>query len=234
MAFVGTKEQAREIVKEEATRCNMFHVTTRWLGGTLTNFRTIKSSIDRMEDLEKKQKDGTFARLHKKERLIIDREIEKLSKTFGGIREIKRLPDVLFVIDTKKEKNAVAEAHKLGIPVIAIVDTNCDPDPITYPIPGNDDAIKAIKIVMSKAADACIEGATLFEEVSAKLAKEKAQAPKEQKIESDKRFMVKKKVVTTVNRSHKKDDTKKTKPEAQKETGEHTKESKEVEKVEIK
>ncbi len=233
VAFVGTKEQAREIVKEEATRCNMFHITTRWLGGTLTNFRTIKSSIDRMEDLEKKQQDGTFARLHKKERLIIDREIEKLAKTFGGIREIKRLPDVIFVIDTKKEKNAVEEAKKLGIPIIAIVDTNCDPDPITYPIPGNDDAIKAIKIVMTKAADACIEGSKAFEEVSAKLAKEKADAPKEQKKDSDKRFMVKKKVVTTVSRPHKNDDaSQKVKSGTAKETVEQTKETKEPEKSE--
>ena len=198
VAFVGTKEQAREIVKEEAIRCNMFHITTRWLGGTLTNFRTIKSSIDRMEDLEKKQKDGTFARLHKKERLIIDREIAKLSRTFGGIREIKRLPDVLFVIDTKKEKNAVAEANKLGIPIIAVVDTNCDPDLITYPIPGNDDAIKAIQIVMNKAADACVEGAKIFESLEAKRTKDKESAPKEMRSDKDKHFIMRKKVVTTI------------------------------------
>src|SRR5512135_1946665 len=156
--FVGTKKQAQDAVIEEATRSGQFHVTNRWLGGTLTNFKTIKSGIDRLKTIEKMQQDGTYERLPKKEVAQLEREREKLEQNIGGIKEMSRLPAALFVIDTKKEYIAVHEANRLGIPVVAVVDTNCDPEGIDYVIPGNDDAIRSIKLFTGKVAESCVEG----------------------------------------------------------------------------
>ena len=156
--FVGTKKQAAETVKEEAERCGMFYTNNRWPGGMLTNFQTIRKSIKRLKDLEKMQADGTFDLLPKKEVAKKLKEIEDLEKSYGGIKDMETLPSCVFVVDTRKERNAVLEAKKLGIPVIAIVDTNCDPEDADYIIPGNDDAIRAIKLISSVIADAVIEG----------------------------------------------------------------------------
>ncbi|CCJ33497.1 30S ribosomal protein S2 [Caloramator australicus] len=156
--FVGTKKQAQDSIKEEAIRCGMHYVNERWLGGMLTNFKTIKTRIERLEELERMEQDGTFELLPKKEVMKLRHEKEKLEKNLGGIKNMKRIPDVLFVVDPRKEKNAVAEARILGIPVVGIVDTNCDPDDVDYVIPGNDDAIRAVKLIASKIADAVIEG----------------------------------------------------------------------------
>ena len=160
--FVGTKKQAQDVVREEATRSGQFCVTNRWLGGTLTNFKTIKQGIDRLKTIEKMSEDGTFDRLPKKEVAALQREQEKLVKNLGGIKELTRLPGALFVIDPKKEAIAVHEANRLGIPVIGLVDTNCDPEGIDYVIPGNDDAIRSIKLFTAKIADACIEGGARY------------------------------------------------------------------------
>lgn len=162
--FVGTKQQARDTVSEEAQRCGMYFVNHRWLGGMLTNFKTIKIRIDRLKELEAMIEDGTINRFPKKEILQLQGEREKLVRNLGGIKDMTRLPGALFVVDTHKEHIAVAEANRLGIPVVAVVDTNCDPDVIDYPIPGNDDAIRAIRLVTSKVADACIEGRERFAE----------------------------------------------------------------------
>jgi small subunit ribosomal protein S2 len=156
--FVGTKKQAQDAVREEATRSGMFFVTNRWLGGTLTNFKTVKQGIDRLKTIEKMKEDGTYERLPKKEVASLEREREKLEKNLGGIKELSRLPAALFVIDTKKEHIAVHEANRLGIPVVAVVDTNCDPEGIDYVIPGNDDAIRSIRLFTGKIAEACLEG----------------------------------------------------------------------------
>ena len=156
--FVGTKKQARDAIKEEAERCGMHYVNARWLGGMLTNYTTIKKRIARLEQLNAMKADGTFDLLPKKEVVKLELEIEKLEKFLGGITKMNGLPRALFVVDTKKEKIAVAEARKLGIPVVAIVDTNCDPDEIDYIIPGNDDAIRAVKLIAGAMADAVIEG----------------------------------------------------------------------------
>lgn len=156
--FVGTKKQAQEAVHEEALRANMFFVNERWLGGMLTNFKTIQKRIDRLRQLEKMQEDGTFEVLSKKEVLSLKHEMGRLDKFLGGIKDMKSLPGALFVIDPRKERIAILEAHKLGIPVVAIVDTNCDPDEIDYPIPGNDDAIRAVKLITAKMGDAILEG----------------------------------------------------------------------------
>ena len=156
--FVGTKKQAQESIRDEALRCGMHYVNARWLGGMMTNFRTIRKRIDRMEQLKTMQEDGTFDLLPKKEVVKLELEIEKLEKYLGGIKDMNKLPAAMFVVDPRKEKIAVAEAHKLGIPVIAIVDTNCDPDEIDYVIPGNDDAIRAVKLISSAMANAIIEG----------------------------------------------------------------------------
>lgn len=156
--FVGTKKQAQEAVREEANRCGMFYVNQRWLGGTLTNFQTIRRRIDRLHELEKMEADGTFQVLPKKEVAELLHEKEKLEKFLGGIKDMKNLPGALFIIDPRKERIAVAEARKLGIPIVAIVDTNCDPDEIDVVIPGNDDAIRAVKLLTGKMADAVIEG----------------------------------------------------------------------------
>ena len=156
--FVGTKKQAQEAVKEEAERCGQFYVNARWLGGMLTNFKTMRRRIDRLNQLKKMEEDGTFNLLPKKEVVKLKLEIEKLEKYLGGVKEMKRLPGALFVIDPRKEKNAIAEARKLGVPIVAIVDTNCDPDEVDYVIPGNDDAIRAVKLIAQTMADAIIEG----------------------------------------------------------------------------
>ena len=156
--FVGTKKQAGESIKEEAERAGAHYVHARWLGGMLTNFKTIRQRIQRLEQLRKMQEDGTFDRLPKKEVGKLELEIEKLEKYLGGIKTMNRLPGALFIVDPRKERIAVAEAKKLGIPIVAIVDTNCDPDEIDYVIPGNDDAIRAVKLIASTMADAIIEG----------------------------------------------------------------------------
>ena len=156
--FVGTKKQAQESVESEAKRCNMFYVNNRWLGGTLTNFRTIRTRIDRLNAIDNMEKNGSFEVLPKKEVIKLCAEREKLEKNLCGIREMKKLPGALFVVDPRKERIAVAEARILGIPIVAIVDTNCDPDEIDYVIPGNDDAIRAVKLIAGKMADAVLEG----------------------------------------------------------------------------
>ena len=155
--FVGTKKQAQEAIKTEAERCGMYYVNERWLGGMLTNFRTIQSRIKRLKDIEKMEEDGTFDVLPKKEVIDIKKEQEKLEKNLGGIKEMKKIPDAIFVVDPKKEKICVQEAHKLGITLIGICDTNCDPEELDYVIPGNDDAIRAVKLIVAKMADAVIE-----------------------------------------------------------------------------
>ncbi len=156
--FVGTKKQAQNAIREEALRCNMFYVNERWLGGMLTNFRTIQTRIARLKELEAMFADGTTSQYTKKEVILMQREKEKLEKNLGGIKDMKRLPGAIFVIDSKKEEIAVSEARKLHIPVVATVDTNCDPELIDYPIPANDDAIRAVKLLTSKMADAILEG----------------------------------------------------------------------------
>ena len=156
--FVGTKKQAQDAIKEEAERVGQYYVNARWLGGMLTNFRTMRTRIDRLAQLKKMEADGTFAMLPKKEVIKHLGEIEKLEKYLGGVKEMKKLPGALFIVDTRKERNAIAEAHKLGIPVVAIADTNCDPDEIDYVIPGNDDAIRAVKLIAGAMADAVLEG----------------------------------------------------------------------------
>ncbi|MCL6616258.1 MAG: 30S ribosomal protein S2 [Anoxybacillus ayderensis] len=155
--FVGTKKQAQEAIKEEATRAGMYFVNQRWLGGTLTNFATIQKRIKRLKEIERMAEDGTFDVLPKKEVVKLKKELERLEKFLGGIKEMKELPDALFVIDPRKERIAVAEARKLNIPIIGIVDTNCDPDEIDYVIPANDDAIRAVKLLTAKIADAILE-----------------------------------------------------------------------------
>ena len=156
--FVGTKKQAGESIKEEAERAGVHFVNARWLGGMLTNFKTIRRRIDRLNQLRQMEEDGTFERLPKKEVIKLKLEIEKLEKFLGGIKDMKKLPGALFIVDPRKERLAVSEARKLGIPIVAIVDTNCDPDEIDYVIPGNDDAIRAVKLIASTVANAYIEG----------------------------------------------------------------------------
>ena len=156
--FVGTKKQAQDAVKTEAERCGMYFVNERWLGGMLTNFKTMRTRIARLNQLQKMQADGTFDLLPKKEVIKLQLEIAKLEKYLGGVKEMKKLPGALFVVDSRKEKNAIAEARKLNIPIVAIVDTNCDPDEIDYVIPGNDDAIRAIKLISQTMANAVLEG----------------------------------------------------------------------------
>ncbi len=156
--FVGTKKQAQDAVKEEAERVGMYYVNARWLGGMLTNFKTMRQRIERLNQLNRMSEDGTFDLLPKKEVVKLKLEIEKLEKYLGGVKDMKKLPSALFVVDLRKEKNAIAEAKKLGIPVVAIVDTNCDPDEADYVIPGNDDAIRAIKLIAQAMANAVIEG----------------------------------------------------------------------------
>ena len=156
--FVGTKKQAQESIEQEAKRCEMFYVNQRWLGGMLTNFKTIQSRINKLRKIEKMEADGDFELLPKKEVIKLKAEQEKLEKNLGGIKEMRKLPSAMFVVDPRKEHIAILEAKALGIPVVAIVDTNCDPDEADYPIPGNDDAIRAVKLIASKIADAVLEG----------------------------------------------------------------------------
>jgi small subunit ribosomal protein S2 len=162
--FVGTKKQAQDVIREEAARSSQFYVTNRWLGGTLTNFHTVKGSIERLHNIEKMSTDGTFERMTKKEVIGLTREREKLEKALGGIKEMGELPGAVFIVDVVKEHIAVSEARKLEIPIVAVVDTNCDPDVIDYAIPGNDDAIRSIKLFTSKVAEACIVGQRLSRE----------------------------------------------------------------------
>jgi len=184
LLMVGTKKQAQDAIREEAERCGMYYVNTRWLGGTLTNFQTIKQSIDRLKKCEETLEDPAMAEaLTKKEMLGVSRERDKLLGSLGGIKAMRKLPDALFVIDPKKEEIAVKEANKLRIPVVAVVDTNCDPDVVDYKIPGNDDAIRAIRLFCAAMADAVLEGKALYEErmkgegVEAAAAEEKPPVP---------------------------------------------------------
>ena len=182
--FVGTKKQAQNSVREEAQRCNMFYVNERWLGGMLTNFRTIQARVARLKELEKMFEDGTTEQYPKKEVILMQRELEKLQKNLGGIKDMKKIPGAIFVIDSKKEEIAVAEAHKLHIPVVATVDTNCDPDVVDFPIPANDDAIRAVRLLASKMADAILEGRQgQQEEVETTAASEEAEEVSEEAAE---------------------------------------------------
>ena len=156
--FVGTKKQAQECMKEAALKCGMYYVDQRWLGGMLTNFETIRARVQRLKDLETMQEDGTFDVLPKKEVILLKKEMEKLEKNLGGIKEMEKLPGVIFLVDPKKERIAILEAKKLGIPVVGLVDTNCNPEELDYPIPGNDDAIRAVKLIADVMANAVIEG----------------------------------------------------------------------------
>jgi len=156
--FVGTKRQAQEAIREEAEKCGQYYVNQRWLGGLLTNFQTVQKSIKRLKDLEAMQTDGRYEKLTKKERIKLDRERESLNKNLSGIKAMSRLPDAVFIIDVKKEEIAVAEANRLGIPIVAVVDTNCSPDGIDYVIPGNDDALRAVRLFASRISDAIVEG----------------------------------------------------------------------------
>lgn len=174
--FVGTKKQAADAIREEAERCGMYYVNVRWLGGMLTNYKTIRMSINRLASLEKMQEDGTFDMLPKKEVASLQKEMANLERNLGGIKNMDRLPSAIFIVDPRKEHNAVLEAKKLGIPVIAIVDTNCDPDDADYVIPGNDDAIRAIRLISSVIANAVIEGHQGEQMNEAEAVEEKAEA----------------------------------------------------------
>lgn len=186
--FVGTKPQAATIIIEEAARCDQFFVINRWAGGMLTNYRTIRQSVKRLDHLEQMSTDGTYEHLTKKEILNIEQQREKLSYLLEGMRKMNRLPGLLIVIDTKKEKIAVNEANRLGIPVCAILDTNCDPDPITYPIPANDDAIKSIKVLLSALTDSLIEGRQMYSDKDGVDEKEQTVLEAEQEDRDRKRF----------------------------------------------
>ena len=189
--FVGTKRQAQEVVQEHSRRAGQFFVNNRWLGGTLTNYRTVRQSIDRLRAIEKMAEDGTFEKLTKKEVLFLTREQTKLEKNLGGIKDMAKLPGAIFVVDTRKEHIAIAEAKKLGIPVVGLVDTNCNPEDIDYIVPGNDDAIRSIRLFINRAADACIEGNSVYEKsaggqkAAAAAAKEAAPVAPGQARESD-------------------------------------------------
>jgi small subunit ribosomal protein S2 len=179
LLFVGTKRQAQESIRQEATRCNMPYVNQRWLGGTLTNWRTIKLRIDHLRNLEARRESGEFELLTKKEALLLNREIDKLNTRLGGLRSMERLPGAIFVIDVKNESTAVKEADRMEIPIVAIVDTNCDPDRIDHVIPANDDAIRAIRLMTSKMADAALEGLGLRKEI----------APEEEVFTEDEKYL---------------------------------------------
>ncbi|MBQ4427530.1 MAG: 30S ribosomal protein S2 [Oscillospiraceae bacterium] len=178
--FVGTKKQAQEAMKEEAERVGMYYVNARWLGGMLTNFKTMRTRIDRLNQLKKMQEDGTFDLLPKKEVIKHLGEMAKLEKYLGGVKEMNKIPSALFIVDPRKERNAIAEAHKLGIPIVAIVDTNCDPDEIDYVIPGNDDAIRAIRLIAGAMASAVQEGKQGEDAVSEKAEAEAEEAASEE------------------------------------------------------
>jgi small subunit ribosomal protein S2 len=177
--FVGTKRQAQDAIREEAEKCGQYYVNQRWLGGLLTNFQTVQKSIKRLKDLEAMQTDGRYEKLTKKERIKLDRERESLNKNLSGIKAMSRLPDAVFIIDVKKEEIAVAEANRLGIPIVAVVDTNCSPDGIDYVIPGNDDALRAVRLFASRISDAIVEGNQIATEggvVAAELTEEAGEA----------------------------------------------------------
>ena len=176
LLFVGTKKQAQEAIKEEAERVGMYYVNARWLGGMLTNFKTMRGRVERLNQLKKMQEDGTFELLPKKEVIKLELEIEKLEKFLGGIKDMKSFPGALFIVDPRKERIAVSEAKKLGIPIVAIVDTNCDPDEIDYVIPGNDDAIRAVRLIAGAMANAIIEGREGQMGAAAQETEEKAEA----------------------------------------------------------
>jgi small subunit ribosomal protein S2 len=178
--FVATKKQAQELIAEEATRCGMYYINQRWLGGTLTNFTTIRKSIARLHELEKMDEENQFDLLHKKEALRMRREIDKLNKFFRGIKNMKDLPDALFIVDTRKEKIALAEGKKLGIKIIAMVDTNSNPDDVDYPIPANDDAMRSIKLFASRFADICLEGQEMNRIIQEKENAKKEEAKREE------------------------------------------------------
>jgi len=182
--FVGTKRQARDAIREEASRCGHFYVNHRWLGGTLTNFATVQQSVRKMKDLQRQKEEGVFDLLTKKEGLHMQRQLDKLERSLGGIKEMIQLPDCLFVIDVRKEELAVKEAQKLGIPVVAVVDSNCDPSDIDYVIPGNDDAIRAVRLFCSKIADAIIEGSEVWRIENAESEAEIAEAMGEEVVEA--------------------------------------------------
>jgi small subunit ribosomal protein S2 len=185
LLFVGTKKQAQNSIRAEAARANMFYIDSRWLGGMLTNYQTIKNNIEKLKEIEKLFADsGSSEGLTKKERLKLERTRAKLEKNLGGIKDMGGLPSMLFIVDPKKEKIAVAEARKLNIPIVAIVDSNCDPDEIDYVIPGNDDAIRAIKLITGKMADACIDGTRMLEEAKKAAADEAEAAGEEVKAEA--------------------------------------------------
>jgi small subunit ribosomal protein S2 len=186
--FVGTKKQAHDSIVEESERCGMFYVVNRWLGGTLTNFETIRKAIKRLKEVDGMMKDGSISRYTKKEALKMEKELAKLEKNIGGIKDMDELPGAVFIVDPKKEHIAVRETRKLGIPLVAIADTNCDPDDIDYIIPGNDDAIRAIRLITSKIADACIEGHNLAEErlrAEAELAEAQEAQPEEEGVSEE-------------------------------------------------
>lgn len=185
--FVGTKKQAADIIKNEAIRANMFYVTERWLGGTLTNFVTIRRSVEKLKNIEKMETDGTFSKLPKKEVGKLLKEKEKLLKVLGGIKEMTRLPGALFLVDATKEYIAKNEANKLGIPIVVLADTNCDPDGIDFLIPGNDDGIKSIQLFTSKIADACLEGLKKYEEVMKEARAKEKEAEEEERGERGRR-----------------------------------------------
>lgn len=172
--FVGTKKQCQDVIQEESIRAGMYYVNYRWLGGTLTNFVTVKSSIERLKEFEKMTADGTIEKLSKKEALFLSREKDKLEQSLGGIKNMAKLPAAIFVVDVTKEHIALTEAKKLGIPVVAVVDTNCDPDNIDYPVPGNDDAIRSVRLLTAKVADACLLGAKLGKERAVKVREQNA------------------------------------------------------------
>ena len=178
--FVGTKKQAKDTIKAEAERCGMYYVNERWLGGMLTNFKTMRSRIDRMKEIEKMAEDGTFDVLPKKEVVQLQKELDKLQRNLGGIRDMKKIPDAIYIVDPKKERICVQEAQRLGITIIGIADTNCDPEELDYIIPGNDDAIRAVKLITSKLADAVLEGKQGQEEAPAE---EKAEEPAQETAE---------------------------------------------------
>lgn len=187
--FVGTKKQAQDVITEEAERSKQFHVTHRWLGGTLTNFKTVKQGIERLKSLERMDEDGTFDKLPKKEVAVLRKELEKLQRNIGGIKEMTRLPGVMFVIDPRKEHLAVHEANRLGIPVVGLVDTNCDPEGIDFVIPGNDDAIRSIRLFTSKVADAALEGIARYSATRHERVEEEARegAPEDGRRRQDRR-----------------------------------------------
>ena len=208
--YVGTKKQASEVCREEATRSNMYYVTERWLGGTLTNFKTIKKRINRLEEIEKMEEDGTFALLPKKEVIGLKKEYEKLNRNLCGIRDMKKLPDALIIVDSTKEINAIREAKILGIPVFGVIDTNCDPDVVDYVIPGNDDAVRAIKVVLGVLTNAIVEanGGTIVDYVTEDEHHDKAKEQTKEKVnakETSKKPVVKEESIKEEEKPSKKE-----------------------------